>query len=133
MELVAKGTAFNDLLNMRNFDQLIPEGSRGILELNTIKPAPKWIISTLDSAVRKYPNAYVKAVGNKIQIHFKKEFPWLPIIVGVIIPLLIVLAIVIVAWKLYKQSPMVASMALILGIGLAGLATIGLIRRTYGS
>lgn len=110
-----------DLYAIRSYDELIPEGSRGMLKLNLRLPVSQSTADAIEDALRTagIPDVYVRTASPELKIFFKKGFPWLPVIVGVIIPLLIILAITVISWQLFKENPVAAGMTLLLGIGVA--------------
>lgn len=116
-EEVASGNLIEFYSGLRQYDYLIPEGSRGKLQLNLRAPVSRGVAQTVENALvtAGIPNVKVTTSSPTLNIFFKKGFPWLPVIVGVIIPLLAILAILIISWQLYKESP---------AMGFAFLATV---------
>ncbi len=124
-EEVASGGLLDFQSGMKQYDELIPEGGRAKLRLNLRSPVSQGVVDTVQNALDAagIPDVKVTKGSPVMNIFFKKGFPWLPVIVGVIIPLLIVLAIVIVSWQLYRDSPAAFSGAMILALGVVGAAT----------
>jgi len=130
-EEIAQGSLLDFYSGLSQYDHLIPEGSRAMLQLNLRLPVSQEVADEVERALKAagVPDAKVTA-SPVLRIYFRKGFPWLPVVVGVIIPLLIVLAIVVVSWQLFKETgPTTGSLILIAGIGVAVLAGIMLLRR----
>lgn len=134
-EEIASGNR-NDLASgLREYDPLIPEGSRGYLRLNTITTIHPGIVSAVESALKfaGIPEINVTYDNRALNIFWKKGFPWLLAIVGVILPLLLILAIIITTWQLFREMPEIAPLIIgavtAIGIGMVALAGILLIRR----
>jgi len=128
---VASGNGAGELHNMEGYSHLIPEGSRGVLQLNTYLTVPQPVINGINSAIKanNIPNAMVIRDGNKVKIHFKKDFWWLPAIIG-ILSLLLVLAIIVASWILFKEVGVIAGTSImVLGIAVAAVAGIFLVGR----
>lgn len=131
-EEVAQGSVLELYSGLRQYDYLIPEGSRAMLQLNLRLPVSQGVADTVENALEAagIPDVKVTTASPVLRIYFRKGFPWLPVVVGVILPLLITLAIVVVSWQLFKETgPATGSLILIAGIGVAALAGIMLLRR----
>ncbi len=136
-EEIASGTKDDLASGLREYDPLIPEGSRGYLKLNTSTPIHSGIVSAIKTSLELagIPNVDVTYNNRAINIFWKKEFPWLVAIVGVIIGLLTILAIVLVTWQLYREAPHLIPplfgtiSAVAIGVGLAAVAGIILLTR----
>lgn len=104
-KLVTSGE-LTDLGNLSNFEESIGEGQRGLLCLNLRIAPTADIISTLQSKLEEAGviEASVEATGTRLDIGFRKGFPWLAVIVAAVLAL-IVLAILIISWQLYKEVP----------------------------
>ena len=132
MEEVARGSVMDFYSGLSQYDYLIPEGSRGMLQLNLRLPVSPSVTQQVENALKAagIPDIKVTTASPVLKIYFKKGFPWLPVIVGVIIPLLIILAITITSWQLFKETgPDTGSLILVAAIGVAALAGILLLRR----
>lgn len=133
-EEIANGTKDDLATGLREYDPMIPEGSRGYLKLNTSTPINSGIVSAVDSALRfaGIPDVNITYNNRALNIYWKKGFPWLVAIVGVILPLLIILAIILTTWQLFRESPEIAKQFLgsigLIGLGLAAVAGVILIR-----
>jgi hypothetical protein len=132
-EEVAQGGVIDLYSGMREYDALIPEGGRGMLRLNLRLPVSQNVADQVESALvaAGVPDVKVTTSSPVLRIYFRKGFAWLPVIVGVIIPLLVVLAIVIIGWQLYKQAgPVAASLTLIVaGVIAVSVAATLLLRK----
>ncbi|MBU1067044.1 hypothetical protein KKE60_04625 [Patescibacteria group bacterium] len=134
-EEIGNGTRNELATGLREYDPLIPEGSRGYLKLNTSTPVHPGLVSAFESALKfaRIPEVNVTYDNHALNIFWKKEFPWLVAIVGVILSLLIILAIILTTWQLFREAPNIASGTIgaitIIGIGMVALAGIILLRR----
>jgi len=114
---------------------MIPEGSRGYLRLNTSTPIHIGIVRSVESALTAagVPDVNVTYDNRALNIYWKKGFPWLIAIVGVIVPLLLILAIILTTWQLFRETPgltlPVLGGAVTIGVGLAAVAAIILLTR----
>lgn len=128
---VAQGSVLDLYSGMHQYDALIPEGNRAMLQLNLRLPVSRSVAGEIESALKAagVPDVKVTTGSPVLRIYFRKGFPWLVVIVGVILPLLIVLAITVVSWQLFKEEPLVGSALLIAGIGVAALAGLILLSR----
>ena len=127
-EQIAQGTGLN-IGSLGQYEDEMPEGSRGMLELNTVLPVPDDILGWLEDRLidAGIPDLRVTADGSNVRILFRKGFPWLGVIATIVIGL-ILLAVLITGWKLYKEiGPAVpAGIGIALGIGaLVLLAYVG--------
>ena len=133
-EEIARGTKNDLATGLREYDPMIPEGSRGYLRLNTSTSINSGIVSAVDSALRfaGIPDVNITHDNRALNIYWKKGFPWLVAIVGVILPLLIILAIILTTWQLFRESPEIARQFLssigIVGLGLAAIAGVILLK-----
>lgn len=82
----------------------IAEGQRGMLQLDLRMPVSQNIASQLQSQLleRGVTEAQVSTGSPVLNISWRRGFPWLAVIVAVILAL-IILAILIVGWKLYRE------------------------------
>lgn len=104
-KLIAQGTKDN-LSDMQNYENNFEEGDTGIVLLNL---STDWgiggFVSGLNTALKaakvEMPEP-VKAEGKTIKIRFRKKFPWLVVIVGAIIGM-VLLWVLITSWQLMKD------------------------------
>ncbi len=134
-EEIASGTRDDLATGLREYDPLIPEGSRGYLRLNTNTPIHSGIVESVKSALSfaGIPDVNITYNNRALNIYWRKGFPWLIAIVGVILPLLILLAIILTTWQLFREAPETAKKFLssvgLIGLGLVTIAGVILLRR----
>lgn len=124
-EEVASGDPIEFVSGLEAYDKLVPEGSWAMLRLNLTLPVTEGVAQTIEDALvaAGVPDVSVKTASPVLKIYFKKGFPWLPVIVGVIVPLLIVLAITVVSWQLFKEvGPTNATLLILLAVGAVAFA-----------
>ncbi len=136
-EQIASGTRDDLATGLREYDPQIPEGSRGYLKLHTSTPIHIGIVRSVEAALTAagIPDVNVTYNNRALNIYWKKGFPWLIAIVGVVLPLLLILAIVLTTWQLFREAPdlvlpvlgTVSTIAI--GVGLAAVAAIILLTR----
>lgn len=102
-EPIASGGAF-DLANLGSYESYLDEGDKGMLELDLTMPVPQGVADTLETQLRQagVEGVRVTTASPRLRIYFTKGFPWLAVIAGVVLGL-VVLAIMIVGWSLYKE------------------------------
>jgi len=102
-ELVASG-GFWDLPDLGSYESQLDEGVKGLLELDLTVPVPAWVAQELEDQLKAagVAGVSVTAASPKLRIYFTKGFPWLAVIAAIILGL-VVLAILIVGWRLYKE------------------------------
>lgn len=123
-ELVTQGDVIA-LANLGQYENYLPEGSHNLLELDLRLPVTEGVAQTLEDALRDagVEDARVVPIGSpKLRIYFTKGFPWLAVIAAAILGLIVVAALVI-AWRLFTYVGAVAPEAIPLLI-LAGIAVI---------
>lgn len=119
---VASGT---NIIDIPNAESYIPEGSRAILrlELGSL-PAPSLVLDLQDRlSFMEVSEVSVVSQGNTIDIHYRKGFAWLP----VIIVALIILAFAVVLWRVLVEVPGASIVLPIIAIGalvLTGLLVV---------
>lgn len=128
-------TGEKNILDIPSYESNMTEGATGLLELNlSSMPAPETILDIEDRlSFIGVTNLKVITENNKISIYFQKGFPWLAAIVAGII----ILAILIITWKLFEQIPGLPglpglSWIPILGIGgiiAAGFIAVAVIKK----
>jgi len=123
---VAEGNAF-DLINLSQYEGQLAEGQRGLLELNLTMPVSVGVAQTLEEQLRNAGviDVRVTTASPMLRIYFRKGFPWLAVIAAVVLGL-IVLAILIIGWRLYKEVfpdglPAPISAGLIVALAILGL------------
>lgn len=102
-ELVAQGGIL-DAADLASYEDYFGEGDNGVLELNLRISPPTGVAQELENALiaAGVEGARVTTGSPKLLIYYTKGFPWLAIIAAVILGL-IVLAILIVGWSLWKE------------------------------
>ena len=102
-EQIASGGLL-DARDIERYEAYIGEGQRALLELDLRAPAPDYIVSELQSQLRKAGVREVQVTTGSplLRVSWRKGFPFLPVIVGIILGL-IVLAILIVGWRLLRE------------------------------
>ena len=102
-EQIASGELL-DARDIERYEARINEGQRALLELKLRAPAPEYIVTELQSQLQKAGvwEAQVTTGSPLLRVSWRKGFPFLPVIVGIILGL-IVLAILIVGWRLFKE------------------------------
>ena len=132
-QLVASGNVLA-LANLGQWESQLDEGDKALLELDLRLPVSQDIASKLEEQLRQWgvPEVRVTTASPMLKIFFRKGFPWLAVLAAVILGL-IVLAVLIVGWRLFKEIGAILGEgglvpALILGAGLL-LGAIILVRR----
>ena len=117
---VAEGDAL-DLINLGQYESQLNEGSSNLLQLALRLPVSQGVADDLENLLREAGVEDVRVtIGSPIlNIYFKKGFPWLAVITAIILASLVVAALVI-SWKLFTMVPKAAIPFLIL----AGIATV---------
>jgi len=102
-EQIASGELL-DARDIERYEARINEGQRALLELKLRAPAPEYIVAELQSQLQKAGvwEAQVTTGSPLLRVSWRKGFPFLPVVVGIILGL-IVLAILIVGWRLLKE------------------------------
>ena len=129
-ELVKSGS----LVDAAQFSQLenyIPEGSRGLLELDLRLPVSQSVAADLENKLKQagVEEVSVSTASPLLRISFRKGFPWLAVIAAAILGI-IILAVLITGWRLFKEvvpeglQPLVGGLG---GIGLVLLLGLGVI------
>ena len=106
MELIAEGNVAT-LANLGSHEGSLPEGSRGELRIFLRAGVPDVVLTSLQTQLeqRGVPlwDNIVQSNRRTVFIRFRKGFPWLAVIAAVLIGL-IVLAILIVGWQLFRDA-----------------------------
>ncbi len=123
-EEVADGS-FWELAGLRQYEPYFEEGSRGLLELDLRLPVSEGVAQELEDKLRDAGmlDVKVRTASPMLRIFFRKGFPWLAVISAIIIGL-IVLAILIVGWRLFKEVPGAVPLFAIAGLGILALLII---------
>ena len=102
-ERVASGGSL-DATDIGKYEAYIGEGQRGLLELDLRAPAPSYIVAELQSQLqqRGIKEAQVTTGSPLLRVSWRKGFPFLSVVVGIILGL-VVLAIMIVGWRLFRE------------------------------
>lgn len=126
-ELVASG-GFWELSSLGNYENQMAEDDKGLLELDLTVPVSAGIAQALEDQLRAAGVADVRVTSASplLRIYFKKGFPWLAVIAAIILGL-IVLAILIVGWRLFKDVVPEAWQPLVGGLGLVLLLGLGIV------
>jgi len=101
-ELIGQGNVAQ-LYDIGGLENLIDEEQRGIIELDLRISAPAELVAQLNAqfTAQGIP-AVAQAHSPLISITFRKGFPWVAVIAGIILGL-IALAILIIGWRLYRE------------------------------
>ena len=132
-ELVTQGDAIA-LANLGQYENYLQEGSRNLLELDLRLPVTEGVAQTLEDALRDagVMDVRVTTASPKLKIYFTKGFPWLAVIAAIILGLIVVAALVI-AWRLFTYVGAVAPEAIpfliLAGIAVVAVVGIYLVRR----
>ena len=102
-EQIASGGLL-DARDIERYEAYISEGQRASLELDLRAPAPDYIVSELQSQLQKagVREAQVTTGSLLLRVSWRKGFPFLSVVVGIILGL-IVLAIIIIGWRLFRE------------------------------
>lgn len=102
-QLIASG-GLTDLNSLVRYEGQLAEGDGGLLELDLRLPVSQGVASELENKLRQagIPDVRVVTASPLLQVYFRKGFPWLAVIAAAILGL-IVLAILIMGWRLFKE------------------------------
>jgi len=105
----------------------IEEGQRARLYCESLLPIPSGTIDGLRNSLTWAGVEDLKIVssGNKINIYWRKGFPWAAVILAAL-----VLIIIVIIWIFYREAPFTVNAMLVAGIAIASVAGIALLRRT---
>ncbi len=124
-EEVAEGS-FWQLADLSQYEPYFEEGSRGLLELDLRLPVSQNVAQNLEDMLVEAGVADVKVrtASPMLQIFFRKGFPWLAIIAAIILGL-IILAILIIGFRLFREVPEALRIPLLVaGVGILALVAI---------
>lgn len=110
------------------YESLLAEGDRGLIELDLRLPVSQGVASELETKLRQagVEDVRVATASPLMRIYFRKGFPWLAVIAAAILGI-IVLAILIVGWRLFKDVVPEALQPLVGGLGLGLLLVLGVV------
>jgi len=116
-----------DAAELSSYESQLAEGDRALLELDLRLPVSVGVAQTLEEQLRNAGviDVRVTTASPMLRIYFRKGFPWLAVIAAVVLGL-IVLAILIIGWRLYKEVfpdglPAPISAGLIVALAILGL------------
>ena len=129
-EQVTSGDKAGGLSSLPNFEEQIAEGQRTKIDLTFSSDVLQEITDNVRDALlaRRIP-AEVTASGNTVSIVTRKGSPWLAVIAVALIGI-IILAILLVAWKLWKEVVAVAPQPLLI-IGITAIIVVIVVIATY--
>jgi uncharacterized membrane protein YfcA len=99
-ELIASGTGGN-IYDMTEYETQVEEEQRARIDFQFITPVPTFQIDALRNSLvaAGVTEVQVSGVDNIVRIYYRKGALWVPVIIS----LVLVLAIVIVAWLFFKE------------------------------
>ena len=131
-QLQASGGIF-DVDTISQYEQMLGEGDRGLLELDLRWSAPSWVAGELERRLRQQGVEEVKVTTGSpiIRIQFRQGFPWLAVIAAAVLGL-VVLFILIMSWRIFKDVIPEVLQPIAAGAGIVLIAALGimLLRRT---
>lgn len=97
-EMIAQG---EDISEAPDYEHLVPEGSRAKLELQCATPVPTFQVDALRDSLQwaGVDELQMSASGSTINITYRKNPWWLPVIIMAVVAL----AIIVVLWLFYKE------------------------------
>ncbi len=129
---VADGGLIDLYSGMNYYEQFIPEGSKVQFSFNLRQSLSPEMVNTLEQNMK---NAGVKDVrvttGSPVlNVFFTKGFPWLTIIVAIIL----IIAVLIISWKILiwieEVAPGSTKLLVWGGLGLVGILLLGAVIKT---
>ena len=121
-----------DLPSLSAYEDQIPEGARGKLELDLRLPVSQGVAQDLENALANagVTEVHVSTASPMLRITWRKGFPWLAVILSIILGSVIIMAVV-TGWRIFKEvvpeGAQFPVALILLSIGL--LAAIALVRR----
>ena len=102
-EKVSAGTVL-DIAELGHYESYLDEEQRGLLELDLRLPLSQEIIRELETRLKQaaVEEVSVTGTGSILKVYFRKGFPWLAVIAAIILGI-IVLAILIIGWRLFRE------------------------------
>lgn len=129
---VAKGGVIDLYSGMQYYEQFIPEGSGVVCRFNLRQSLSPSMVDTLQQRLEAagVKDVEVTTGSPVLNVFFTKGFPWLAIIVAIIL----VIAVLIISWKLLVWIEEVASGSTRLivwgALGIVGVLLLGAIVKT---
>lgn len=125
-ELIGSGGILG-IGELSQYESSIAEGDRAVIQLDLRTSLPNSVIQELQDRLIQagVEEAQVTTGSPIINIYFRKGFPWLAVIVGIILAMTII-AILVIGWRIFKEvvpaglQPAVGT-ALIIGLAVLGL------------
>ena len=122
-EQIASGGIL-DATELASYESQLAEGDRALLELDLRLPVSAGVAQTLEDQLKQrgIPEVRVVTASPMLRIYWRKGFPWL----FVIATLVLLLAILIIGWRLFKEVAAVIP-PVPLSIGLIALIVLGIV------
>ena len=113
-----------DATELSSYESQLAEGDRALLELDLRLPVSASVAQTLEDQLKQrgIPEVRVVTASPMLRIYWRKGFPWL----FVIATLVLLLAILIIGWRLFKEVAAVIP-PVPLSIGLIALIVLGIV------
>lgn len=126
-ELIGSGGIL-DAVELSSYESQLAEGDKALIELDLRLPVSQGIASELAEKLRQagVQGVSVTTASPLLRIYFKKGFPWLAVIAAAVLGL-IVLAILIIGWRLFKDVVPVGLQPIVAGLGLILIIVLGII------
>lgn len=123
-ELMVSGS-FLGSGELSQYESYLEEGDRGLVELDLRLPVSHSLASELENKLKQagVEDARVSTASPMLRVYFRKGFPWLAIIAATILGI-VVLAIMITGWRLFKDVVPPGLQPLVGGLGSLGLALL---------
>ena len=131
-EEIANGGVIDLYSGMQYYEQFIPEGSRVLCRFNLRQSLSPSVVDDLRERLEAAGVEDVEVTTRSpiLDVSFTKGFPWLTIVIGIIL----VIAVLIISWKLLIWIEEVApgSTRLIVwgALGLVGVLLLGAVVKT---
>ena len=122
--------SITDLGGLKNLEDMFEEGQRGRLDSNLRLPVSQSVAGELQNRLKQtgVEDARVIAAGQQMKIEFRKGFPALAVIAATILAL-VVLAVLILGWQIFREvvpeslQPLIGTFGLLVALAvLAALA-----------
>ena len=129
---VTEGGVIDLYSGMQYYEQFIPEGSRAVWRFNLRQSLSPSMVNTLQQRLEAAGVKDVKVTTGSpvLNIFFTKGFPWLAIIVVIIL----VIAVLIISWKVlvWVEEVAAGSTRLIVwgALGIVGILLLGAVVKT---
>jgi len=126
-ELLASGGIL-DAQQFSQYESYLGEGDRGLVELDLRLPVSQSVASELENKLKQagVEDVRVPTASPMLRVYFRKGFPWLAIIAATILGI-VILAVMIVGWRLFKEVVPPGLQPLVGGLGLVLLLTLGVV------